>query len=420
MLKGVSFMLKSIFLFILSSLFLFFEMGLQVSPGIMTNNLMRSLDIDIFWLGITSGAYFFTYTLMQIPAGLIYDRASVRYAILLPLSICIIGGFLFAMASNFYMAVYARIFMGFGSAFAFIGVLVVASHVFPERYFALSAGVAQMLAAMGAMCGTIPLIPLINTFGWRGTMFIINGFGFTLLVIMWFFLKLPNKRITNTAVRSLSIFIAVAKQKQTWLIAIYACLLWMPMAVVASLYGVPFVEKYFSLSFVDATIVITSMWIGIAIGSPVAGIIMDKTRQLKQTLVTMAILGMIAFYLILFGNISNITMLMILFFAAGNSCAGQVLSFSLISKNNKPEHRATAIGFNNMAVVISGFIFQPLIGFVIRYSEKAQKIVYNNYGHQSYFNGMLIVLFGYFIATITVIFFIKPPSNSFITKPSLR
>lgn len=402
-------MLKSIFLFTLAALFLFFEMGLQVSPGIMTYDLMRSLNIDIFWLGITSGAYFITYTSMQIPAGLIYDRFSVRHAILFPLLICIIGGFLFAMAPNFYLAACARIFMGFGSAFAFIGVLVVASHVFPERYFALSAGVAQMLAAMGAMCGTMPLIPLVANFGWRGTMFTISGFGFILLIVMWFFLKLPNQKTTTVPVKSFSIFIAVVKQTQTWLIAIYACLLWMPMAVVASLYGVPFVEKYFNLPFADAAIIITFMWIGIAIGSPIAGFITDKTKKLKQALIITAALGSIAFSFVLFSNISNIGLLILLFFAAGSACAGQVLSFSLVSKNNKVEHRATAIGFNNMAVVISGFIFQPLVGFIIRYSEKLPQIVYD-YGAESYFNGMLIVLLGYFVATITVIVFIKPPN----------
>ena len=407
-------MLKSIFLFTLAALFLFFEMGLQVSPGIMTHDLMRSLDIDIFWLGITSGAYFITYTLMQIPAGLIYDRFSARHVILLPLLICIIGGFLFAMAPNFYLAACARIFMGFGSAFAFIGVLVVASYVFPERYFALSAGVAQMLAAMGAMCGTMPLIPLIANFGWRGTMFIISGLGFILLIVMWFFLKLPNKQTITVPLKSFTIFMAIARQSQSWLIAIYACLLWMPMAVVASLYGVPFVQKYFNVSFADSAIIITFMWIGIAIGSPIAGFVTDKTRKLKSALVITAAVGAVAFFLILFANIGNVGLLILLFFAAGSACAGQVLSFSLVSKNNKAEHRATAIGFNNMAVVISGFIFQPLVGFIIRYSEKSQQIIYN-YSGESYFNGMLIVLVGYVVATITVIFFIKPPSQ-FLSK----
>ena len=68
------------------------------------------------------------------------------------------------------------------------------------------------------------------------------------------FTDLNNKPTTN----SWFAFKSVACQAQTWAIAIYACLLWMPMAVVASLYGIPFIEQYFNVSFsVAATIIIS-------------------------------------------------------------------------------------------------------------------------------------------------------------------
>ncbi|WP_192482952.1 MULTISPECIES: MFS transporter [Cysteiniphilum] len=400
-------MFKSVLLFILAALFLFFEMALQVSPGIMTENLMSSLHIDIFWLGVTSGAYFITYTLMQIPAGLIYDRFSARNVIMLPLLICVIGGFLFGLAPNFYLAACARIFMGFGSAFAFIGVLVVASHVFSKRYFTLIAGITQMLAALGAMCGALPLIPLIDHFGWRATMMIISSFGLILLIIMFFYLKLPNKHLTTKPVTSSWLaFKSVARQSQTWMIAIYACLLWMPMAVVASLYGIPFVEQYFNVPFSVAATIVTFMWIGIAVGSPLFGFLADKMGRIKRVLILCAVIGTVAFGLITLVPINSVTLLVILFFAAGAACAGQALSFSLVSHNNKLEHRATAIGFNNMAVVISGFIFQPFVGYVIRASQSQPTTNYL-YDGSSYHNGMMVVLLSYFIATVAVILFIK-------------
>ncbi len=399
-------MLRSVFLFILAALFLFFEMALQVSPGIMTQNLMQSLHIDVFWLGVTSGAYFITYTLMQIPAGLFYDRFSARSVIMLPLAICIVGGFLFALAPNFYFATFARIFMGFGSAFAFIGVLVVASHVFSKRYFTLIAGVTQMLAALGAMCGALPLLPLIEHFGWRETMMIVTSFGVVLIVLMFFFLKLPHKHLSKTPDKTHFAFLSVAKKPQTWAIAFYACLLWMPMAVVASLYGVPFVESYFHLPFSSAASIVTFMWIGIAIGSPLFGFIADKTNRIHLTLSLCALLGAFSFAAIMLIPKHSFATLIVLFLLAGAACAGQALSFSLVSRNNKIEHRATAIGFNNMAVVISGFIFQPLVGYVIRSSESANVSNYL-YSAHSYYNGMLIVLTGYILAALGAVFLIR-------------
>ena len=404
-------MLYSISLFTLAALFLFFEMALQVSPGIMTNNLMYSLHIDIFWLGITSGAYFITYTIMQIPAGIFYDKFPPRKVIMAPLITCILGGILFAIAPSFYIAAFARILMGFGSAFAFIGVLVVASHVFNKKYFTVIAGVTQMLASLGAMCGTIPLIPLLNNYGWRATMLIISGIGLILFILMYMFLRLPNNNLSNTRTKVSDALLSIIQNKQTWIIAIYACLLWMPMSVVASLYGIPFVEKYFHLRFNISATIITLMWFGIAIGAPIAGIIADTINKIKIILFSCALIGLISFCFIMLIPINNAYLLGLLFLFCGAACSGQAISFSLISKNNRLEHRATAIGFNNMAVVISGFIFQPLVGFIIRSQQVTDKHPISSYDAHSYHTGMMVILLGFFIATLISLFLIKENSR---------
>ena len=131
------------------------------------------------------------------------------------------------------------------------------------------------------------------------------------------------------------------------------------MSVVASLYGVPFVEHYFNIKFSLAAVIVTFMWIGIAIGAPVIGFMTDKADKIKLSLSLCALLALLVFISILFLNIQSVIVLIVLFFMLGMACAGQALSFSLVSRNNEAFNRATAIGFNNIAVVISGFVFQP-------------------------------------------------------------
>ena len=58
--------------------------------------------------------------------------------------------------------------MGFGSAFAFIGVLVIANDWFDRRHFAFLVGLAQLIAAFGAMVGQMPLAYLVEHFKWQG------------------------------------------------------------------------------------------------------------------------------------------------------------------------------------------------------------------------------------------------------------
>src|SRR6478752_2079582 len=132
---------KAIFLYSLVSFFLFFEMAIQVSPSVMAPELMNDLNIGTFGLGIMSGIYFYTYTAMQIPSGMLFDQHNPRTIITLSILTCVIGTLLFALSQNIYMGCLARLLMGSGSAFAFVSVLVVTADLFKSRYFATITGI---------------------------------------------------------------------------------------------------------------------------------------------------------------------------------------------------------------------------------------------------------------------------------------
>ena len=68
---------KASIVYFLAALFLCFEMALQISPAVMTPELKSSLNLTNFSLGIISGVYFISYTLMQIPSGMMYDRNNI-------------------------------------------------------------------------------------------------------------------------------------------------------------------------------------------------------------------------------------------------------------------------------------------------------------------------------------------------------
>ena len=396
---------RATFIYTLVALFLFFEMALQVSPGIMTQYLIKDLNLSIFGLGLVSGAYFVTYTSMQIPAGLLYDRFNIRLVIVLPLVTCCLGALLFANASNATMAAVARMLMGSGSAFAFIGVLVVAAEVFPSQHFALITGITQMLAALGAMCGTLPLVPLIHHFGWRNSMWLFVYSGLSLALLIWLFVRYQQPQVGQQKQLEQSLRVNlkyIVRNKQTWLIAIYACCLWAPMAAFASLYGQPFLMHYFHLSTHSSASLIMLMWIGIAVGSPVLGFISDYMGKRRLPLRLAALLGLICFNLLLLMPTANLIWLTLLLLGAGASCAGQALSFALIKDNNSAQTKAAAIGFNNMAVVLAGFIFQPLVGWLIENHAPNKTLISGN----DYHFGLIAIALCYGIGFV-VTFFIK-------------
>lgn len=393
---------KAIFIYMLVAFFLCFEMAVQVSPSIMTSELMRDLHLNTFSLGLMSGFYFYTYTFMQIPAGMLFDRFNIRYVIILPLLICSLGVYLFSISPGIIVASVARLLMGGGSAFAFIAVLVVASDVFPKQYFALLAGITQMLAALGAMSGELILVPFINYLGWRHAMSTISLGGIVLALLIWIFVRYrsPDKSdsindIQYTYRQSLK---RIATKNQTWFIAAYACLLWAPMATFASLWGVPYLTHAYQLSNLRSAEIISLMWLGIAIASPLLGWWSDWFRSRTVPLTISALLGLISFFIIITAPTDSNFILIAMILIAGAACSGQALTFAVIKDISHKNELASAIGFNNMAVVIAGAIFQPLTGWMI-HSHAMRSHPYSLtpmiLHTQDYRFGLFIILFCY-------------------------
>ena len=79
-----------------------------------------------------------------------------------------------------------------------------------------------------------------------------NLIGLLLFFNMFIFFTVPDfksKNFNNTYTNNIySSLISILFKFQNWIVAIYACLLWTPMSVIGSLYGVPFIQAYFNYS----------------------------------------------------------------------------------------------------------------------------------------------------------------------------
>ncbi|HSW93488.1 MAG TPA: MFS transporter [Gammaproteobacteria bacterium] len=402
---------KAIFLYCIVAFFLFFEMAIQVSPSVMSSQLMHDLNIGTFGLGIMSGIYFYTYTAMQIPSGVLFDRYNPRVIITLSILICVTGTFLFGLSQNIYTGSLARLLMGSGSAFAFVSVLVVTADLFKPRYFAAITGTTQMLAALGAMTGQMPISLLVTHIGWRNTLFTLSLIGLLLALIVWRSLNykksthliksIAHESMTKTSLKSIIV------QPQTWCIALYSCLLWAPMSSFASLWGVPFLKEIYPFDQTRAAFLCSLMWFGLAIASPFLGIISTSSENRVYPLAISALMGGIAFYLVLQFHFSALFVGLLLFIA-GAACSGQALSFTVVKENNPGSATGTAIAFNNMAVVISGALFQPLIGKLL---ENDKTGLFGTYNIFHFKNVLTILFFAYLLSFLVALFFIKEPNN---------
>ena len=324
---------RAIVMYIVVASFLMFEMAIQVLPSVITTDLMHDLQLSAVMLGIMSGMYFYTYAGMQIPSGLLFDRFCAKNIIVGALIFCALGAFLFSTAHHFYVGALARLLMGFGSAFAFVSVLVVASDLFNKQHFALITGITQSLAALGAMVGQFPASFAVQHLGWRLTLLLSGILGLALALLIWRVLNYQaNQRPFTDTQCKLHLrdnLRRIVTHRQT-IFNSFICMFYYgaPMSGFASLWGVPFLVHFDGLSLHSAVaaFAISMMWLGLAIGSPLFGLLANRLDNRLIALRLSAILGVITFLIVFIRPLPASIIIIALFFA-GAACAGQAISF---------------------------------------------------------------------------------------------
>ncbi len=399
-------------IFLLAASFLFYEMALQVSPSVMTHQLMLELQTNASVFGVIAAFYFYSYTIMQIPAGLLYDRYGSRLLITVSIFTCVVGALFFGSTHTVLLLSLGRLLMGIGSAFAFIGVLVVAARWFPLHYFAFLVGIAQLLAALGAMGGALPLAHAVNALGWRDVMLWLAGIGFCLALICFLVIRDRPKKQAEFEHYHIGFWKGlkeIISTPQTWWIGFYSFCSWAPVAVFAALWGVPYIMQRFDMINIQAAQLIAMIWLGIGLVSPFLGWFSDKLGERRILLWCCALIGCVCSILILYVPGIPIGGMYAILFGFGIAGAGQILTFALVKDITRPTVIGSAIGFNNMFVVVGGALLQPLVGWVLTLgwngtlSSKGVPI----YSLENYNIALMIVPICFLIGLIISLFFIK-------------
>ncbi|MBT4885127.1 MAG: MFS transporter [Legionellales bacterium] len=409
--------ISAVLCYAVATLFLGYEMGLQVSPAVMVNELIQDIGLNASSLSLISAAYFCAYAGMQIPAGIMFDKFNAKTLLTIASAICTLGIFVFVVTKSAILLAAGRFITGFGSAFAFIGVLIMAKEWFDKKYFSILVGIAQLIAALGAMFGEVPLSISIEENGWQSAIIGLTIIGVVLTALIAVIIKNNPKHksvlSTNDKLSLVASLKLIIKSKQSWAIALYAFACWGPVTSFAELWGVEFLRQHLVITKTEAAAIVSSVWIGIAIGAPIIGIIAAKKKKFISILRVTSLIGFIATFWLIFGPVKSIYLAHILAIGFGIAAASQILTFSMITENIPDNLAGTAIGFMNMAVVAGGAILQPLIGMIIHYSWDG--IMRNNapwYTSNDYQQALIIIPICFFICYITSLYALKESKAS--------
>ncbi len=140
----------------------------RTAPAAIASELTRTFSISGAVLGTLAATYFYVYTLLQVPVGVLADTLGPRKLLTGGAAIAAIGSLLFALAPVWEIAAVGRTLVGVGVAVAFIAILKVSAMWFAPERFATVTGVTMFVGNLGAVAAGAPLAWVVTQTSWRG------------------------------------------------------------------------------------------------------------------------------------------------------------------------------------------------------------------------------------------------------------
>ncbi len=258
----------------------------RVSPQSVSLSFMQDFSTDAAGVAMLASSYFWGYTLMQIPAGLLVDRYGVKRVVLFSMAASSLGSAAFALAPNLMDVFAARLIVACGDALVFTALLKLVALSFSDERFGVMSGISQVSGYVGGVMATTPLAAAVTGFGWRACFVFIACVGVANLAFASLALKPdPVSRSTKTLGSVLAASRQSLSRMANWGCAMTFASHFAVVTTLSGVWGIPMVAHFFNISPSAASTPLLAFMVGNAIGSIFLGHAADRTAALDTALV---------------------------------------------------------------------------------------------------------------------------------------
>lgn len=352
---------KGWIMYSIAAFFYFYDFILKLIPSIMMETIINRLHITTNQFGIVELSFYAVYTPMQLFCGPLLDEYGAKRILPSMIGLCLLGSILSGWTHNYYVYLFARILIGFGSAFAFVSVLKIASEWLPHHLYPFLSGLTTTFGMLGGIFSE-SVAPLLTRYDHR---FFFVGICFVaavLIVLSILFIEDGESHDDSTFNLSLilSDIYTVLGSRQIWLAGLIGLCLFTPIQLFVT-WAIQFFSQDLNVSEVVAGNITSMLFWGACIFAPIVGFIAGKVRNKKALLFGGNTLALAAMLLTLYSAQTDWFSAMLLMFAVGAGVAVQPLVFVYASRQVCLHLTATAVASTNFIINLSS-LAQPYVG----------------------------------------------------------
>jgi len=270
------------FVWVAASLFVLFQLAAQTGYGAIEIPLARDLQLGVLEASLVSSSFLIAYSLLQIPAGLLLDRWSARRLLAVGSLGCALATFVFSTVDGAGSAVAARAVMGAFAALAFPGTGLLARRWISPARLALAFGLTEASFGVGALLGDWGFGRLLAHLDWRTITLWLGavGVGISAVVALVVRDRPPGQPDRSDRVSMGEALRTLSRSRTIWLAMLYYGGAAGTIFGFGGLWDIR-LQRVFGFSEPTALSLNNWLFLGLALGAPVAGALADRLRGRK-------------------------------------------------------------------------------------------------------------------------------------------
>ncbi len=356
------------FIWLISNLIVIFS-NMQIIYTFISVNLEKELGITIAQVALANSAYTWTFAISQFFSGAMFNVFSSKKIYFFSLSIMIFGFFVLINSDNFAHLILSQLLIAIGASFGFIGAAHISSTYFPITQFGLMFSLVQTISSLSALM----IQMLFSSFlaegtDWKNLIVCVILFGVSIFVLMFFYPEGFSKKSLERYIIKSSIktvicsVLTVLKLRDIWITSIVGAITFGTFLALNMLWA-PRLLINLELNTMESGVATAILWLGLAIGAPIADLISNLFENRRHVISAFALLQGISIIILLYSHLTvhivYFCMLMFGFFSGGH-----MLNFTVGSEIVERKYISTSSSIiNGFMFIVSGIVVSVLALF---------------------------------------------------------
>jgi MFS family permease len=353
------------FIWLISNLVVIFS-NMQIIYTFISVNLEKELGLTITQVALANSVYTWTFAILQFFSGATFNVFSSKKIYSFSLSTIILGFLILVNGNNFSHLILSQVLIATGASFGFIGAAHTSSICFSAAQFGLMFSLVQTISSLSALIIQILFSSLLaEGADWKNLIVCIILFGVLIFVLTLFCPNtLPESSSEECTIQNSirTVMFTVLKLRGIWITSVVGAITFGTFLALNTLWA-PRLLGNSELNTMESGIATAILWLGLAVGAPIADRISNLFKNRKYVISAFALLQGVSIIILLCSHLTvhvvYFCMLMFGFFAGGH-----MLNFTVGSEIVKRKYISTSSSIiNGFMFIVSGIVVSMLALF---------------------------------------------------------